>query len=149
MFAYFTGNIWAVWLIIAIVCMIVELTSFDFFITCFAIGALGAMLVSFTGCPLWVDVVVWAIVSVLSLCFVRPVLTKYLHHPSHKRKSNADALIGRHGVVTEKINPHGYGYVRIDGDEWRSVTLDGSAIEAGTNVEVVARESIILTVKQV
>ncbi len=149
MFEYFTGNVWAVWLIIAIVCMIVELTSFDFFITCFAIGALGAMLVSFLGTPFWVDVIVWAAVSVLSLCFVRPVLTKYLHHPSHKRQSNADALIGRRGVVTEKINPNGYGYVRIDGDEWRSVTQDGHPIEAGHTVEVLSRESIILTVEEV
>ncbi len=149
MWTYFADNIWALWLVVAIVCMIIELTSFDFFITCFAIGALGAMVVSFFHAPFWVDVVAWAIVSVLCLCFVRPVLTKYLHRSSHKRKSNADALIGRRGVVIEKIGPNGYGYVRIDGDEWRSVTADGSPIDEGLMVEVIARESIILTVKQV
>ena len=41
----------------------------------------------------------------------------------------------------------GAGYVAIDGDMWRSVSADGSGIPEGTAVEVVSRESIILTVK--
>ena len=60
---------------------------------------------------------------------------------------NADALIGRRAVVREAIPAGGAGYVAIDGDMWRSVSADGSGIPEGTAVEVVSRESIILTVK--
>ncbi len=147
MWEYLAGNMWTLWLVIAIVCLIIELTSFDFYITCFAIGALGAVAASLLRLPFWAQVVVWAVVSVASICFVRPVLTNHLHKRAHKRVSNADALIGRRGTVTETIKAGGYGYVKIDGDEWRSVTADGRGVEAGTGVEVVSRESIILTVR--
>ncbi len=149
MFDFIAGNLWSFWLIIAIVCMIIELTSFDFYITCFAIGALGAMLAALIHCPLWLQILVWAVVAVLSICFIRPVLTNHLHKPSHKRASNAEALMGKHGVVTQKIEADGYGYVKIDGDEWRSVSAEGGEIGVGQKVEVVARESIILTVRPI
>lgn len=149
MWGYFAENMWALWLVIAGVCLIIELTSFDFYVTCFAIGAVGAALSALLTSSFWVQVVVWAVVAVLSICFVRPLLTRHIHRKSGKRKSNADALIGRRGTVTEPIKAGGYGYVKIDGDEWRSVTADGTAIESGQSVEVIGRESIILTVKPV
>ncbi|MCD8281788.1 MAG: NfeD family protein [Prevotella sp.] len=146
---YLVYNQWATWLIVAALCLIIELASFDFYISCFALGAFAALLVSLTGLPFWAQVVVWAVFSVLSICFVRPALTHFLHRKAHKRESNADALIGRRGVVTEPIRAGGYGYVKIDGDEWRSVTADGTAVETGARVEVLSRESIILTVRVV
>ncbi len=142
-------SLWALWLVVAIVCMIIELTSMDFYVTCFAIGAIGAMVAAIVGLPFWAEAVVWAVVAVLSICFIRPVLTRWLHKGAHRRQSNADALIGRKGVVTEKVKKGSYGYVKIDGDEWRSVSEDGSEIDDGATVEVIGRESIILTVRTV
>ncbi len=149
MIEYFGNNLWALWLIVSIACLIIELSSFDFYVTCFAIGALGAMVGAAVHCPWWLQVLLWAVVSVLSICFVRPVLTHHLHKKAHKRASNADALLGKTGVVIEEIKAGGYGYVKIDGDEWRSVTADGAAVAVGCRVEVVARESIILTVRPI
>ena len=39
MIEFFTSNLWLIWVIISIVCLILELSSGDFFILCFAIGA--------------------------------------------------------------------------------------------------------------
>ena len=39
MIEFFTSNLWLIWVIISIVCLILELTSGDCFILCFAIGA--------------------------------------------------------------------------------------------------------------
>ncbi len=146
---YFIGNLWLVWLIISIVCVIIEMTSFDFFVTCFAIGALGAMVGAIVGLPLWMQIVVWAVISVLSIMFIRPVLTSHIHASDDKRVSNADALIGRKGTVIETIAADGFGYVKIDGDEWRSVAADGMEIAKGERVEVISRDSIILTVTKI
>jgi membrane protein implicated in regulation of membrane protease activity len=146
---YFMNNLWLAWLIVSIVCIIIEVSSFDFFITCFAIGALGAMVSAIIGLPFWMQVIVWALISILSIKFIRPSLTSYLHAGSDKRISNADALIGKEGTVIDAIAKDGYGYVKIDGDEWRSVSVDGSAIEKGARVKVVSRESIILTVNKI
>ena len=149
MIDYFVNNLWLAWLIVSVVCVIIEVTSFDFFVTCFAIGALGAMVSAIVGLPLWFQVLVWAVVSVLSIMFIRPALTSRIHANGDKRVSNADALIGREGKVIETIVADGFGYVKIDGDEWRSVAADGMEIAKGERVKVISRDSIILTVTKI
>lgn len=149
MFEYISDNLWLMWLVIAIVCLIIEVASFDFFVTCFALGALGAMVGALVGLPIWMQVLVWAIISILSIWFIRPALTRYLHPKEQQRVSNADALIGREGKVIEAIEKMGYGYVKIDGDEWRALSADGDPIELGAAVRIVARESIIVIVKRI
>ncbi len=149
MIEYFSHNLWLAWLVLSLVLMIVEMTSFDFFVTCFAIGALGGMCGALIGLPLWVQVLVWAVVSMLSIFFIRPVLTAHIHKGGKDRRSNADALLDKRGVVIDPIPVGGHGYVKIDGDEWRSVSASGAEITTGTTVRVVSRDSIILTVEPV
>ncbi len=149
MIDYFMTNLWLAWLVISIVCVIVEMTSFDFFVTCFAIGSLGAMVAAIVGMPFWLQIIVWAVVSVLSIMFIRPALTNIIHANGDKRLSNADALIGKEGKVIEAIVADGFGYVKIDGDEWRSVAADGQEIAKGERVKVISRDSIILTVTKI
>jgi len=148
MVEYFMNNLWLAWLVISIVCIIIEVTSFDFFVTCFAIGALGAMCGALVGLPFWMQILVWAVISLLSILFIRPVLTKRIHASADRRISNADALIGKEGRVIDAIEADGHGYVKIDGDEWRSVSSDHSRIDVGSRVRVVSRDSIILTVSK-
>ena len=67
------------------------------------------------------------------------------------RASNADALIGRRGKVDSDIRPGDFGWVAIDGDVWKSKLANGITedIPKGAQVEVIARDSIILTVRPV
>ena len=41
---FFMQHFWLLWLIVAIVCLSLEMTSGDFFLTCFAIGAMVSVL---------------------------------------------------------------------------------------------------------
>ena len=91
---------------------------------------------------------VFVVASVLSIFFVRPKLCKLLHGKRRERPSNADALMGRIGRVSEAIEQDGYGRVAIDGDDWKAVSADGSYMPLGQNVRVVGRESIIITVEK-
>ena len=90
----------------------------------------------------------FVLASLLSLLFVRPRLVKALHGKRRERPSNADALMGRIGRVSEAIEQGGYGRVAIDGDDWKAVSADGAYIPLGQNVRVVGRESIIITVEK-
>lgn len=147
MIEYFASNLWQAWSIVALLCLILELTSGDFFFCCFAIGAVaGAIVAPFTS--LWVQLGVFALVSVASLFWVRPVALRYLHKGEKERLSNYDALVGRTGKVTEDIAAGDYGRVKIDGDVWKAKTADGSALPVGTIVKVTALESIIITVEK-
>ena len=129
MIEYFLQNMWQVWAVIAIACLILELSSGDFFIICFSIGA------------------VFAIFSLLSVIFVRPVALRYLHKNDPNKPSNADALLGRTGKVTEVVKAGANGYVKIDGDQWKAVSNSDTDIPVGTTVRVIGRESTIITVE--
>jgi membrane protein implicated in regulation of membrane protease activity len=146
MIEYFTSNLWLLWVIISIVCLILELSSGDFFLLCFAIGAAASAIVAGCGANLTVQVIAFAIISGLSLMLARPALLKKIHKSDKERLSNAEAMIGQTGRVSEPIEAGGYGRVAIDGDDWKSTSADGSAIDKDTRVRVVKMDSIILTV---
>ena len=145
MIAYLLENMWQLWAVVAVLGLMFELTSGDFFIVCFSIGACAAAIVSpFAG--LYVQLSVFGVVTALSIYQVRPFALRYLHRNEENRVSNADALIGRQGHVTETIQEKGFGRVAIDGDDWKAVSADETEIPIGTRVKVVNRESIIISV---
>lgn len=149
MIQYFTSNLWLIWIIISIVCLILELSSGDFFILCFAIGAAVSAIVAGCGASTTWQIIIFAIISALSLLLLRPTLLKKLHKPNRERLSNAEAMVGQEGRVSEDIITGGFGRVAIDGDDWKARSLDGSAIAQGARVRVVKIDSIIVTVEPV
>lgn len=148
MIDYFAANLWQLWVLVTVVCLILELTSGDLFVLCFSIGALVTAVLSAFGLGFYGQLAVFVVASVLSLLFVRPSLVRRLHGRKKERLSNADALIGRIGRVSEAIEQGGYGRVAIDGDDWKAVSSDGTYVPMGQNVRVVGRESIIITVEK-
>lgn len=147
MIEYLSHHLWQIWAIICVSCLILELFSGDFFILCFSIGALVSLVASLLGLSLTWQIILFAVASALSVLFVRPVALRWFHRNDPNRVSNADALMGREGRVSQTIAAGGHGRVAIDGDDWKAISSDGSPIEQGTVVRVVSRESIILTVE--
>lgn len=145
MIEYFLANMWQIWAIVAVICLILELSSGDFFIICFSIGAVVAVVGAALGLSVYWQLFIFAIFSLTSVVFVRPVALRWLHKNDPNRSSNADALIGRTGRVTEAIKAGGNGYVQIDGDMWKAVS--NTDIPVGTTVRVVGRESTIISVE--
>lgn len=147
MLEYFAANMWQVWAVVAVLGLILELTSGDFFIICFAIGAVGAAVVSpFTG--IYVQLPVFAVITLFSILTVRPFALRYLYKRESDRPSNADALLGQTGVVCETIQAGGFGRVVVGGDNWKAVSTSEEDILQGTRVRIVGRESIIVTVEK-
>lgn len=138
-----------IWLIVAIVLVILEIMTAGFGVICFAIGAAFSALIAGLGGNITWQVVVFAVVSLLTFIFLRPVVMRFLDKKSKDVKTNADAIIGRKGIVSERIDAEQHtGRVAVDGDDWKAVSEDGSVIEKGVSVEIVKLDSIILTVKQ-
>ena len=138
-----------IWLIAAIVLVIVEILTAGFGSICFAIGAALAALAAGLGVNsiVW-QIVIFAVVSLLTFIFLRPVVIRFLDKKSKDVKTNADALVGRKGIVSERIDATQHtGRVAVDGDDWKAVSEDGSVIEKGAEVKIVKLDSIILTVK--
>lgn len=148
MIDYLAQHLWQLWAVVAVVCLILELTAGDFFIICFSIGAVFAAVTAVLGGGVYLQLLMFAIFTLISLFWVRPFAQRYLHKGEDNRVSNADALIGRQGRVVETVKADGFGRVQIDGDIWKAVTNENADIPADTNVRVVGRESTIITVEK-
>ncbi|MCR5645449.1 MAG: NfeD family protein [Bacteroidales bacterium] len=128
--------------------MIIELLTAGFGVICFAVGAGFSALAAGLGVGLTWQILIFVVVSLLTFIFLRPVALRFLNKKSKDVKTNADALVGRKAVVSERIDASQQsGRVAVDGDDWKAVSEDGSVIEKGTLVEIVKLDSIILTVK--
>ena len=147
MIDYLAQHLWQMWAVLAVICLILELTAGDFFIICFSIGAVFAALSAMIGGGIYVQLAVFALFTLISLFWVRPFAQRYLHKGEDNRVSNADALLGRQGRVVETVKANGYGRVQIDGDVWKAVTNEDADIPEGANVTVVGLESTIITVE--
>ena len=149
MIEYLAQHLWQVWAVVAVICLILELTAGDFFIICFSIGAFFAAIVAAVGGGIYLQLLAFAVFTLISLFWVRPIAKRYLRKGEDSRVSNADALLGRQGWVVETVKADGFGRVQIDGDIWKTVTNEAQDIPEGTNVRVVGRESTIITVETI
>ena len=147
MIEYLVHHLWQLWAVVAVICLILELTAGDFFIICFSIGAFFAAIVAALGGSIYLQLAAFAVFTLVSLFWVRPFAKRYLRKGEDPRVSNADALLDRQGRVVETVKADGFGRVQIDGDIWKAVTNEPQDIPAGKNVRVVGRESTIITVE--
>ena len=144
-------EIWSIWVIIALGFVIVEIFTAGFGVLCFSFGCLAAAPVSLIEDSLIWQILAFSVVSLICFIYLRPVLLRLLHKESEEgdTRTNVDAIIGRQCFVSEEIPEGGFGRVKVDGDEWKAKSNDGSAIAAGATVEIISRESIIITVKEI
>ena len=112
------------WLIAAIILVIVEILTEGFGSICFAIGAGVSALASYLGANFTWQIIIFLAVSLLTFIFFRPFMLRFLDKRSKHVKTNVDALIGRKGIVSERIDMEKHtGRVSIDGDDWKAVML--------------------------
>lgn len=105
------------WLVILVVLVVVELLTMGLTTIWFAAGALIATIASALGAPLYLQIALFLIVSVLMLVFTRPIAVKYFNQ--NREMTNVDSVIGKKGIVTGAIdNLQGCGQVTLNGLEW-------------------------------
>ena len=114
---------------------------------CFSLGAIPALIASLFDTSFTAQIIIFAVCSALCIFFVRPIALKYLHKHD-ERLSNADALIGREGRVTQTIEAGGFGRVAVDGDDWKAKCATAETVEEGARVRITHLDSIIVTVER-
>lgn len=142
-------DIWVYWVVAALILFIVEMFTSGFAVICLAIGALGGAVASLLDWSLEIQLLVFAVVSFVALIAVRPILKRLFFSKGEKVQTNIDAIIGKRGVVCVEIEADDdNGRVMIDGLDWRAKSDNNEPLPVGTKVEVVERDSVILTVKK-
>ena len=121
------------WLIAMVVFLMAEAGTVAMVSLWFAVGSLAALIVSLCAGPVWLQIVVFFVVSAVLLALLRPLAKKYL--TPKLTRTNADSVIGEEGYVTRDIdNVNASGTVRLGAMEWTARSSDGSVIPAGTRI---------------
>lgn len=139
---------WILWTIVALLLFITELMTTGFAVICLSIGAGAAAIAAAYGVSLNMQLLTFAIISVLAIACIRPVLKRTFFKGGEKVITNASAIIGKHGVVCSDVDgDDDTGRVIIDGIDWRAKS-EGEKIPKGTRVVVTKIESVVLTIKK-
>jgi membrane protein implicated in regulation of membrane protease activity len=132
------------WLLLAAIFVVIEIISLGLTTIWFAGGAFIAALAALAGGNLVVQVILFAVVSIVLLVVTRPVAKKYLD--SKTEKTNAEALIGQKAMVLDEVNNlMQTGRAKINGMEWTARSKeDAIIIPAGEQAEIVEIQGVKL-----
>lgn len=135
-----------VWLLVLLVCIIVEFVTMGLTTVWFAGGALVALLAAALNVPVAIQVALFLGVSILLLIFTRPIAVKYFN--KDRIRTNAESMIGRQAIVISEINNlEGIGQVTVSGMEWSARSINDVEIPVGEVVIVRAINGVKLIVE--
>ena len=124
-----------VWLALMIAFVVLEATTVQLICIWFAAGSLVALIASFLGAPLWLEIVLWLVVSSVMVALFWPFIQKFLN--PKVEKTNVEAIVGTQGYVTADIdNITATGQVKLGAMEWTARSTSGHPIPKGTLVKV-------------
>ena len=123
------------WLVAMVVFLIIEASTVAIVSAWFAAGSLAAMIVALCAGPLWLQILVFLLVSAALLGMLRPLTRKYF--TPKLIRTNVDSIIGSEGYVTSPIDTlSATGTVKLGAMEWTARSTDGSPIESGKRIRV-------------
>src|SRR3954471_9794557 len=132
---------WVVWLIIAALLGIAEVTTLTLALGLIAVGSLAGALVASLGLPFAVQLLAFVVTSAAGLAVVRPIAARHIRQPPALRSGTA-ALVGREALALTEVSRHS-GRVRIGGEEWTARPYDPAiVIPQGADVDVLAIEGV-------
>jgi membrane protein implicated in regulation of membrane protease activity len=129
---------WTIWLILAVVFAIAEVTTLTFVLGMLAGGAAAAAIAAAIGTPIAGQLVVFALVDALGFALVLPAARRHRHSTPAIRTGTA-RLVGTRAMALSDINTADGGQVKIGGETWSARPYDeGLLIPAGEWVDVLA-----------
>lgn len=135
------------WLAAMVILFIVEAATVNLVTIWFAFGALAALIISLAHGSLWLQVISFVAVTVITFIPTRALAKKFFSQKTHQ-PTNADIVIGKPCTVTQDIdNIGGTGAVKCMGKEWTARSESGEEIKSGEVVTAVAIDGVKLIVK--
>ena len=130
------------WFITFVLLLLVELFTISLVSIWFVLGALAAFGVSYLTSNIWIQILVFLVVS-----FIAYLLTNLILASIRKEKSiSSDSIVGKVGTITKKIKDDEYGVVEVAGKNW--VCDSENEIPVGKKVRIVKATGNKLIVEQ-
>ena len=115
------------WIVLAIALAIGEAFTATFLVIMFAAGALAAAGAAALGASVLLQVIVFAIVSGLSVGAIRPIIVRHARSAleSGGTPFGVEAMEGSHATVLEEVDAD-RGMIKVDGELWQARSFDGN-----------------------
>lgn len=128
---------WWIWVLIGLLLLSLEFVSSTMHIGLFAVGAFVVAILVGVGIhmPLWAQLILFTLVSIVSLLFIRPILVKKLRL---SEKKEIDTLVGEQAMAMEDIAPATVGRAELRGTTWTARNVGETTLMRGQRC-VVAR----------
>jgi membrane protein implicated in regulation of membrane protease activity len=126
---------WQIWMVIGIICIVIEIFDPAFFFFSLGAAAIITGLLSFVVRSTALQIVIFVLLSFIAFLSMRKLGKKVLSVTD--KETNVYALKGKQGIITKAIPEHGKGYVKVGGEEWSAIEKDNREIELGEKVTVI------------
>ena len=134
-----------VWIVLMLLFIVIEAATPQLVTIWFALGSLGGLIAELCHAQIWLQIIIFVIITVICLILTRPLAKKLRN--TEIQPTNADRYLGEKGIVTEDIdNILGKGAVKVKGTEWTARSFDDNNIAAGTSVIVKEIQGVKLMV---
>ena len=136
-----------VWVAVIVFAVVMELSSPIQLVSIWAaLGGIAALGLELFGVDLWIQIVVFFVITFLLVLLTRPLAKKMTNFK--KEATNADMNIGKSGKVTKIVDESmGVFRVRVENDDWSAATEDKTVLPVGTSVSVKRIEGVKLIVE--
>ena len=138
---------WWHWLVVGLILVALEMVAAGgFYVIFFGVAALaiaGLHALDLAG-PLWLQFLLFSVLSVASLVLFRNPLMRTLK--LDQGAADIDTLAGEAGVAIDEIPPGGLGRVELRGTGWTARNIGNTTLERGRRCIVVRRETLTLFV---
>lgn len=131
---------WIGWLVLIALFLVIEMLTLEFTFLMLAVGSVLGLVSGLLGAPVWLQVIIAAVASLILILVLRPALLRRLHRSKDPAKSNVAALIGLHGQVVGTVTRVD-GQVKLsNGDVWTARTQASASLPPATPITVTAIE---------
>ena len=137
---------WWIWILIAFALLALEFTTATLHVGFFAVGALvvGALVGFGVEMPLWGEILVFTLVSLIAFFFVRPIVMRRLRLDE---KKVVDSLVGEQATAMDDIAVGGVGRAEMRGSTWNARNVGETALLRGQRCTVTEIEGLVLLLR--
>lgn len=141
--------IW-VWLFVFVTAIVVEAMTQEFVSIWFSVGALVAMIFcSFEWMPFWGEIIIFSVISLLSLGLTRPLVKKLTARGT--RYTNVDEFVGKRTKLEKEVTKFLPGEIKVNGVIYSAILMEDveDSISTDSIVEIVALKGNKIVVKKI
>ena len=137
---------WWIWTLAGFFFLALEFVTTTMHSAFFAAGAfLVAILVAFhVGGPLWAQILIFTLFSLVTLLIIRPFVVKKLNLSSTKV---VDTMIGERAIAMEDIAVAGLGKAEMRGSTWNARNVGTTPLVRGQHAVVEKIEGLVIHVR--